>query len=806
MEENREISYIVRMLLTTIGSYGIIRVLTSCALFQVSDMAVIFGILSAAVICVYGLYGRKKHFLIVTGIIFAGLSVLSFGILRAGFCHIYNDCMTALEKPYGLSLGRIAVKETAARPMQETIAVLFIAVLVTFAAAVIVIYLHSMLGTLLSILPLLILFVSLGAVPDSCTFFLCISYVLGVSALQGQKGGEQQSLMVLFLCLIALTVSAVVRPPVNYERFQVFQVLNEEAKNRFSWVGGDLETDVDLANGGINNGELGKIDGIRYSNRTLLTVTTQSTGKNQYFPRFIGLDYDTGRWSELLSSTLKNDQKENLVDYMDTQAQAQQYIENTVGSYYQMIKKVPYILRYTDGTTQNGTNVIAGVNSYSAFNNLLEYLRYEYLGGGAPLYKNMVSYQNLVKNNYLDVPYDVREVIENLLGETSVTTTEQKENYIKYVKDYLSQNYTYNMFPGKVPENEDFVKYFLTESKEGYCTYFATAAVLMYRCAGIPARYVEGYVAADDTIKSGVPIQTTQTRKTSDNVQTEENVVEYQVDLKDNAAHAWAEVYMDGYGWVTVEVTPQASAQGSTGAATEAGASSGEGQNIQQELQTESPSEVSTDGQELTQDAAGQPLEQRTDSVPEISQGAAGEADNTAQDDSSAGSTDVGKAQTESAFTRLVKQYPLLWIPIGLILLFTVMSAIILIRYFTVRQMRTAKKRKTDIKSMVQEERREMVMEAYRSFEKMLAAAGYGRTSGLEYEAYAGYLTEASEIFKENHIKRIFDLVLRCSFSEIPVSEQEYRGYRRDMQNIRNAIEQKLGFWERLYFKYIRLF
>ena len=105
-----------------------------------------------------------------------------------------------------------------------------------------------------------------------------------------------------------------------------------------------------------------------------------------------------------------------------------------------------------------------------------------------------------------------------------------------------------------------------------------------------------------------------------------------------------------------------------------------------------------------------------------ISQGAAGEADNTAQDDSSAGSTHVGKAQTESAFTRPVKQYPLLWIPIGLILLFTVMSAIILIRYFTVRQMRTAKKRKTDIKSMVQEERREMVMEAYRSFEKMLAA------------------------------------------------------------------------------------
>ena len=190
MEENREISYIVRMLLTTIGSYGIIRVLTSCALFQVSDMAVIFGILAAAVICVYGLYGRKKHFLIVTGILFAGLSVLSFGILRAGFCHIYNDCMTALEKPYGLSLGRIAVKETAARPMQETIAVLFIAVVVTFAAAVIVIYLHSMLGTLLSILPCLF-YSYRWEQSRTAVHFFCVSATCLVFRLcKGKKAGH----------------------------------------------------------------------------------------------------------------------------------------------------------------------------------------------------------------------------------------------------------------------------------------------------------------------------------------------------------------------------------------------------------------------------------------------------------------------------------------------------------------------------------------------------------------------------------------------------------------------------------------
>lgn len=79
--------------------------------------------------------------------------------------------------------------------------------------------------------------------------------------------------------------------------FQVFQVLNEEAKNRFSWVGGDLETDVDLANGGINNGELGKIDGIRYSNRSPADSNHAKYRKKSVFSEVYRVGYDTGRWS-----------------------------------------------------------------------------------------------------------------------------------------------------------------------------------------------------------------------------------------------------------------------------------------------------------------------------------------------------------------------------------------------------------------------------------------------------------------------------------------------------------------------------
>ncbi|MFQ7452488.1 MAG: transglutaminase-like domain-containing protein [Flavonifractor plautii] len=77
---------------------------------------------------------------------------------------------------------------------------------------------------------------------------------------------------------------------------------------------------------------------------------------------------------------------------------------------------------------------------------------------------------------------------------------------------------------------EDFVAWFLTESHRGYCMHFASAAVLLLRSMGVPARYVSGFVA--DVPASG------------------------RVNVPDSAAHAWVEVYIDGYGWEPVEVTP----------------------------------------------------------------------------------------------------------------------------------------------------------------------------------------------------------------------------------------------------------
>lgn len=96
------------------------------------------------------------------------------------------------------------------------------------------------------------------------------------------------------------------------------------------------------------------------------------------------------------------------------------------------------------------------------------------------------------------------------------------------------QAYEYTLTPGELPEyvtgEREFLDYFLLESRKGYCSYFATAFVLLAREAGFPARYVQGFC---------IPIEN-----------TKETMV------YSGMAHAWPEVYVEGIGWIPFEPTP----------------------------------------------------------------------------------------------------------------------------------------------------------------------------------------------------------------------------------------------------------
>ena len=146
---------------------------------------------------------------------------------------------------------------------------------------------------------------------------------------------------------------------------------------------------------------------------------------------------------------------------------------------------------------------------------------------------NEYIYREFVKNNYLDVPKEAFEAIEKAFeGEDASTATE----IISAVLVYLEKNVTYDEKVVTRNGNEDFAAYFLGKTARGYSVHYATAATLMLRYFGIPARYVEGYfLSAEDAenYENGRAI-----------VLTEEN------------AHAWAEYYLEGVGWIPFETTP----------------------------------------------------------------------------------------------------------------------------------------------------------------------------------------------------------------------------------------------------------
>jgi len=149
---------------------------------------------------------------------------------------------------------------------------------------------------------------------------------------------------------------------------------------------------------------------------------------------------------------------------------------------------------------------------------------------------------------YLDTgqaPASIRELaLEVTKGATSDLERAQR------IQRAIATRCLYNTNVSATPSGSDPVEHFLFEAKEGYCDVFASAMVLMARAAGLPARYVVGYI-----INEPIP----------------DDKGAYQIREKDS--HAWAEIYFEDKGWVIFDATEGAEAVegGERGSTSEAG-------------------------------------------------------------------------------------------------------------------------------------------------------------------------------------------------------------------------------------------
>jgi hypothetical protein len=130
------------------------------------------------------------------------------------------------------------------------------------------------------------------------------------------------------------------------------------------------------------------------------------------------------------------------------------------------------------------------------------------------------------------VPAEERQALETVvaeLGLSKVPPAERLRRIAKYLGGFAYS--TYRERP--VPAGETPLGDFLSRSRKGHCEYFATAATLLARAAGVPARYATGFSAIEFSWLEDAYV------------------------VRARHGHAWTRVWVDGR-WHDLDTTPPA--------------------------------------------------------------------------------------------------------------------------------------------------------------------------------------------------------------------------------------------------------
>lgn len=339
-------------------------------------------------------------------------------------------------------------------------------------------------------------------------------------------------------------------------------------------------TDMILKKPVINNGVLSDTGSVRFYNKNVFRIVSNEVTETMYLKEYVGSKYDNGWICDSERDNNKLSQLDNML--RDTLMQnigknVKQEIPYCVisivnkesdikGELVPTGSNIPYamtkngLVKYT----KKNKNVVAGYEfEFATLYNLMDKISYN----------TNVYNKNQVIDEYKEVPETLKEAIITIKPEidkyidklndmddgTQYARNKDKFNIIRALVEYFNMNYTYTLNPGKPAEDVDPIEFFLLQNKKGYCMYYAAAATAILRYYGIPARYVEGYVVRSKDCEGAKRIESdkyySKLKDYDKSYYGLKNAPLYEYNVKDNNGHAWVEVYIDGIGWVPVEVT-----------------------------------------------------------------------------------------------------------------------------------------------------------------------------------------------------------------------------------------------------------
>lgn len=370
---------------------------------------------------------------------------------------------------------------------------------------------------------------------------------------------------ILSCILISVVTIVLVQMFLPKEEFKAGENPNEwktavDDKLRIMWKYGiDALFEENIASGGIGRGNLASNATVRpdYETDLILTFTPYSTD-TIYLKAYTGVSYGNNRWREMTAP-----EGISTEDFLQSKLQGESLAleAGILASNFEM-EKTPY--------TARGVMTVENVGADEAFLYYPYYTQLSETGekgdfqGLAVGQANTYVYYPLVgkitaketktaiDEAYLYVPQENYQAVSDFCKEINLSGSQLEQ--VQAVVEYFRENFPYTVRPGTLPEGEDAINYFLSKNRKGYCTHFASAATLVFRYLGIPARYVEGYAVGYEEVMRGEVLQE-EYQEYYEGYSELGTTAVVKVPVSDASAHAWVEIYQEGFGWMPVEVT-----------------------------------------------------------------------------------------------------------------------------------------------------------------------------------------------------------------------------------------------------------
>lgn len=587
-KENRLLTLLIKGFIVYLLSMGSIGFYLSAFKIEYSQLLCHMVILIMAMICAllyYRLLTENLGYLIML-IIFAGLIVIYRKYINSGFYAVLNITVDNAAQYFDVDIQRLYTEQIGNRYLTVTIVALFLGIVLDillnvyisrrmqYVTAIFIVIIPNLIPLYMVMEPdMLYVIMMLAGMSMALVFKSGKHYSPQLSTkrndhaytLKGRKKRKEIAYVydikamlqsgIIAVCFAMAVVTAVssLKPKENFNAGYKMNKYKELSMSAMSIVLVDGISGLfrlSKNSGGMSSGKLGDVSTIYldYETDLILQVTPYSY-EPIYLKSFTGEMYNPyqNEWTSI----------ENLREYDTLQTPEADALEEGYEAEAENSSKGIMRVRNVGGNP-NEEYLPYYYKSYEEQDGYQDIVYYPRVTGNEVpvVYEDYVNHQAYTDAD-LYVPDQNINAIEEIISDMGHLGDD--EQIIEALRDYYQENIPYTIRPGKTPRKSDFINYFLIENRKGYCAHYASAAVLIFRYMGIPARYAEGYSVDYYQILDGELVDDEEYSDYYEGYSELGQTALIKVNVTDADAHAWVEVYSPTKGWYVVDITPSSS-------------------------------------------------------------------------------------------------------------------------------------------------------------------------------------------------------------------------------------------------------